>query len=494
MRDLIEHTQLLSEENVTDAWLKGVRKWWLQWKKGEKKALPDLDVYQKKHVCAAYEFLADGVGIVRRLRDNLLYVQGFWPYRGKGQKRKDFNISDFYPYVDAEGDVVTQEVKNFEAKFLYKMEEIENDLWGTANLFAKACNDFKGVSAQYEVDFWPRVFNLARTRLKHADQVLARDVLKQLKSIDRQVLEPLRKAQKKIGKNAELFGFKTALPEAKIGKVTLVLDTRAIEADPSRAMKDRSEIQRSPKMFEKYIGQAVKAQKMLQKSGFGKLWYGRITVQGKSLGAHTYKGSKVKMQAGVAYAPGDDAVMIYAAANRIAAQDILHEMGHRYWYRFMTAAQKKQWKQNFKKAEFASEYAGTDAEEEFAESFSYYVLGKLKGPHVERMHSVIREGVGGTMDRLSVLTEELAVFCEAVSEKKLREAKQMLGLHRQDGVYVRKLAAKSSGDEKKKWLKLAGLHDDAAEAFEVALFSKKAKDLKKAKDKRREALVLAMSA
>ena len=90
--------------------------------------------------------------------------------------------------------------------------------------------------------------------------------------------------------------------------------------------------------------------------------------------------------------------------------------------------------------------------------------------------------------KLASLAEELAVFCEAISISKLREADQIMGFHRQDANYLRRYAKKESGDTAKDTLEAAKMHDIAADAFAVVLKSKTAKDLKKAKAARMDAL------
>jgi len=89
------------------------------------------------------------------------------------------------------------------------------------------------------------------------------------------------------------------------------------------------------------------------------------------------------------------------------------------------------------------------------------------------------EDVGNS--RFDKLAEELAVFCEAISSSKLREAEQTMGWCKQDANILRRYAKKESGDRAKQTLKASKMHDIAADAFAVVLKSQTAKDLKKAK-------------
>jgi len=103
----------------------------------------------------------------------------------------------------------------------------------------------------------------------------------------------------------------------------------------------------------------------------------------------------------------------------------------------------------------------------------------------------IGEGIQRGVGRLRGLTEQLAVFCEAISSKKIREAEQMKGWHEQDAKYLRREASKQKGTQAKQTIKAADMHDAAAEAFRVVLNSKSAKDLKRAKEARKAALLFA---
>jgi|GEM_PF-3695728 len=496
---------VLIEEKITQEWIKGVRKWWLQWKKGEKKALPDMDYYDRKHICDAYKFLAEGITRIRRLRDNLLYVQGFWPYKGSGKKTKDHKeYGGQYAMMNTDGTVQAYDLRNFQARLIYKIDDVENMIWGIADYMSKGCNDFEKITAEDGQSFWRALFQRTRDKVKRVDRVLLDEIFNQLKKIEKEILLPMKKAQDSLNKDGvKLSGFYEALPEAKIGKVTLVLDTLPIEMNPANAKKGGQDVQRSPKQLHQYVKEAIRTQKLLNKKGFGKLWYGVIVVKGRSKGqrkigkdaAKSWLGGQTgkTWQASAAYLPGADKIHIYSKPKDfmyagVGAKDLLHEMAHRYWARFMSGAQRRQWARNFKKAEFSTDYASRNAEEEFAENFAFYVLGRLKGPHVDRLRSAIRESVGPE-NELEILAENLAVFCEGVSSKKLREAEQMMGWHEQDAIYLRKQAKNKNGVDAEMALEAAESHEKAAESFRVAIHSQSAKDLKKAKNARKLALV-----
>jgi len=513
MGEMIAARQMLAEEEITDAWIKGVRKWWLQWKKGEKKALPNKGhgEYTKKDICAAYKFLAEGIKRIRRIRDNLLYVQGFWPYGATGQKNLDpRQMRGNYVLMGKDGEVATYKIKDFQSRFVYKIDDIENMLWGFADKFADHCNTWDddprtGEDASSDL-WWDVTFDRARQKLKRADRVLLDEIFNRLKKLKKEVFDPAKKAREELSKGGTSINdpFPARLPEAKIGRVTLVLDTRPLEYDPVTAFKVYGgEDQRSPKVMKEYVKFLVRAQKMLEQRGLKKLWYGTVFVCPEKAGLSKLDPSKEKsdwaksrgktFQAGADYYRGKDVIRIYADPHHFlrggfGTRDLLHELAHRYWDKFMTPAQRNEWSRNFGKADFATEYAGRNAEEEFAENFSFYVLGKLKGPHAERIRSVMRESVD-PQNELEHLAEALASFCEAVSSKKLREAEQMKGWHEQDAANLRKTAEEEGRAKAKATLDVAEIHEKAAQAFGKALAFRSAKDLRAAKQARKEALL-----
>jgi|GEM_PF-4261046 len=96
--------------------------------------------------------------------------------------------------------------------------------------------------------------------------------------------------------------------------------------------------------------------------------------------------------------------------------------------------------------------------------------------------------------RLDSLMERLEPFClEAVPDKKIREARQTLGFHVQDRKYIEGLLKKDrSSPDAARWKKAVAAHTAAIKAYERAIESKAAKDLKSAKDARLRALKIAM--
>jgi hypothetical protein len=140
------------------------------------------------------------------------------------------------------------------------------------------------------------------------------------------------------------------------------------------------------------------AQRALKQSGFGGLWYGKVYVAPAAHGEeYTKAKSGVKFRSGGHYHSMGDAVMINIKAGwdkQVLAEVIVHELGHRYWFKNMKAGARARfsaWFDPRSKADQEREgakagyvpaptsYGAESVVEEFAEVFAMYVLGRYRG-------------------------------------------------------------------------------------------------------------------
>lgn len=76
------------------------------------------------------------------------------------------------------------------------------------------------------------------------------------------------------------------------------------------------------------------------------------------------------------YRRDKDNIRVYGEPTERLIGTLIHELAHRYWYKFMTPAQREGFSSWFKKVKPVSEYGGTAPWEDFAETFMHYVLRK----------------------------------------------------------------------------------------------------------------------
>ncbi len=174
-----------------------------------------------------------------------------------------------------------------------------------------------------------------------------------------------------------------------------------------------------PSEINDYIKYINAAYERVKKKGFGKLWRGVfILVSGEfkrlapvDLAAYRDLGyATLESQAGT-YHSGEDIVKITAPADSRLVATVVHELGHRYWFKFMKPEQRARFnglvKTNPSKTvrDFpsgpleddiekpvtpVSDYGASTIEEAFAEAFERYVLeGDMNRDQLESFRSVL---------------------------------------------------------------------------------------------------------
>jgi hypothetical protein len=168
-----------------------------------------------------------------------------------------------------------------------------------------------------------------------------------------------------------------------------------------------------------YAKRLTEAQRLLQQKGFGKLWYGVLFIKSNE----NEKLSEEEMQryrelgylslenrAGL-YHSGEDIVKLMAPPNASFVSYIVHEMGHRYWFKFMTPEKRARFNglvrtnpskdvRDFpsgpdedgveKPVAPVSDYGKSSIEEAFAEAFMKYVMEEdMDRDQLESMRSVL---------------------------------------------------------------------------------------------------------
>jgi len=173
--------------------------------------------------------------------------------------------------------------------------------------------------------------------------------------------------------------FGTAEREFNVGNVKVVM------LDLQGPFPQEREDKRNPFLaVPAYLKQLQKAEALLRQKGLGFLWYGPMFVKQRSAGGKNRLGEKFGL--GAHYEPGRDIVVIYNDPTAGLYRLIAHELGHRYYYKFMNSTQRAEFNAMFGDVPAVSEYGGTIAEEDFAEVFSYYIDNRnLTRDQLERL-------------------------------------------------------------------------------------------------------------
>ena len=354
--------ELLAEGSSFDkTWIKGVRKWWKQWSSqahsysgrvSEMRALrhrTGMEVLEAARD-AALAHLNRGLGMVRRLRADLTINKGFWH---EFDKKRDKEL-----------------VRSWRAKVVTQLDEAESllndsvdhvEFWGSGGHAAGP-----GVGRDHTAEVMQELESLNRN-LSAVSAVAGSGTLNSDKAISGKLLRQLSKLVNMSSEPVDFGGYDPDV--VNVGKVT------AIFTNASGHPRQRSKALRSMK----------EAQLRLKAAGLGRLWYGKFRFQPKIHGKGKVKYGGKSGQAGATYHRLGDFVQFYGFDDA-SVHTILHELGHRYYYKFLSNRKRHDFDRHFGEVPATSAYGSTDASdlfdwkgvEDFAEVFADYLMGKIR--------------------------------------------------------------------------------------------------------------------
>jgi len=187
-----------------------------------------------------------------------------------------------------------------------------------------------------------------------------------------------------LGKYAGGLPFESndILLEHNIGNVKLVFD-----GAPNPYLINRPD-PANPRDLHDYIPYFKKAKALLDNKGFGFLWYGPIFVGCPKCGGINHLGEKFGV--GAHYVIQNDRVVVFLKPKPFMVELLLHELGHRYYFKFMDAADRAGFDRYFREVAAVSEYGGTITSEDFAEVFAHFILGRdMTRDQIERFKAFL---------------------------------------------------------------------------------------------------------
>jgi hypothetical protein len=349
----------LDESNLIDKkWIEGIRKSWKAWTKqadkfpGFVKSAPSMDYTYVQQVAAATKaYLDQGTAYIKRLRDDLLINKGFWtrPMEdGKGwavkQKGKVIDLLDKAQDAISDGT----------SKVQYWAQNLDS---GWAMAMPKEYYD-----TQEKFDRYIRTISgIATEAATNADAVVSRQLLRHLTSIV-------------TDQKDQPIDFPSYEPSiVKLGSATLVFnDSSENPARKSQQAHD-PDMARHPMDRSVYIQLCKEAEALLKRRGLGYLWYGKIEFEAQGKAAPNQHGASLGRAA--EYWRQGDKVVVYADPAPWLPRKIVHELGHRYWYKFMDNTDRERFSDWFGKVSASTSYGSLATEEDFAEVFVDYVMG-----------------------------------------------------------------------------------------------------------------------
>lgn len=182
--------------------------------------------------------------------------------------------------------------------------------------------------------------------------------------------------------------------------------------------------EKAAKVAPMYAYKAEYAYSALRAKGFGKVWYGTVVLKSHDFrqlsdweqGQYRALGYEHLVETAGAYHSGSDEVVFNTGTNGFA-YTIIHEFGHRWWYKMLDRSQRarfndlvktnpstqtRDWPSGHTTEDGAekpvtpvSNYGKSSIEEAFAEAFAHYVLGDdMDLDQAESFRSVLRKQAG----------------------------------------------------------------------------------------------------
>lgn len=152
--------------------------------------------------------------------------------------------------------------------------------------------------------------------------------------------------------------------ERSIGRVNVVFAGDYVPSAKSTT--------RSVREFNQYTRYFVDAKRMLEAKGFGALWYGPIFISCQTCGGENQHGAHFGVSGH--YVPTEDYVRVFTFPSPFIVQLLVHELGHRYYYKFMSAADRARFDAYFGHVAAIDEYGAEATEEDFAMAFEHFVM------------------------------------------------------------------------------------------------------------------------
>ncbi len=362
LQHFLAEQRLTEGSSFDEAWVKGIRKWWKTWSSrgkrfegryttvgglGHRSGLEHLDAAG----AAAKAYLTEGHEMVERLKTDLLVNKGFWHVpdkkADKGMLAREWKTK------------TVQEIDEARKLLVAGVRAVE--FWSAGGYDAGP--HMSREQTELKLRDIEKVNRMISTINAAVDEVVERVD----KIISGRLLRHLTKLAKMGGWQDNKVDLGGHEPEAvTLGKAQLIfMGTPKGKATASA---------RHPRMRKRYIAFAQDVRNTLRKHNLGYLWYGKFFTKAKGDAPENHLG--VHFGVGATYSRKGDYITVYADPKRSMAFMLIHELGHRYYYKFMNATDRHNFDRWFGKTKPTSNYGATISSEDFAEVFASYVTGR----------------------------------------------------------------------------------------------------------------------
>lgn len=342
--------------NIDPAWVKGIRAW-------VKKTFAKKTYTDPQEVLQHILRLRDVE--LPRLKEYLLYNQGMLQYKRDSPEDKSL-IDDLRDKVEEELKKARDALDEVKSRIKFQIDAATPGTWDAQQR--------PDVAKFYEErgpgSLLKGVAEIAQEALDEVDAALSGKLL--------------RFVSNWLAKHGGGIAFEPdeVLLEYNVGNMKLVWDSaKTVGSDP-----------RSPRDLKKYIPFVQKARALISRKGFDFLWYGTTFVSCKDCGGVIPYKMEQFGKAGGHYIASKDEITVFSDPTGYIPELLIHELGHRYYFKFMNSGDRARFDSFFGEIAPVSEYGGAHTVEDFAETFSHFILGRdLTHAQIERFRAFLSE-------------------------------------------------------------------------------------------------------
>ena len=371
----LESALLERKSNEIDAaWIKGIRKSWqkaidpakrLNARSPHSETKIDMDKIQRT-ADESISALKKVLDYIEALRRDLLFNKGFWTIRrvekGKhGGSRRD-PPAKVVQELDIAQKAIDDNISRINGWKNQMSPEDRSFYLDNGLMYQKVSTDLESFNQMLN-SVVPTGADMKYEGIWAADAAISKRLLGVLSS----------RVKVSIGNTIALDPIE---PEVvHLGKMTVIFQDTPNRSphslDPAGHKEGRW---RGPKERGVYLRKFNKGIRLLQKHGFGYLCYGKVYVFPESkAGENQYDAS---LGVAARYHRSGDYVTIYSDSFLLSDDTLIHEIGHRYWFKFMSAQDQHNFGKWFNAVPATSKYGALNTVEDFAEVFADYVWGR----------------------------------------------------------------------------------------------------------------------
>jgi len=415
----LRSSECFVEDSIDTKWVSGIRGSWKKLVKqtisykGRVDSAPDM--HRKRMLAAAAAALnaMDNVSnYVRRLRDDLLINKGLWAIPSASKK----DHSDMHR-LRTKVIIELDAAENAILDAISRINHTRDETGITGVLGYKGMYYSDAHESQERFDRFLRSFGVfVDEGIKGADAV-----------ISGRLLRALSKIVKDFGGSVDFGGY---APEVvKIGRASLVFQDRLEGGkSPSKlgtqtsvkggsyvtklSLLGRGDRFMHPRDRGMFIDGVRDALVRLRGKRLDKLLYGVIYVKPKGYAPKSLWDPSEEV-AGEHYRMGGKIVLYGTIQNRkVVTYVLLHELGHRYYYKHMTHRDRVNFGRWFGVVPAATEYGGLSSSEDFAEVFVNYIMNQNLTKDQRERFKQFMTGMRPRTERKEVTSVTSSCTCE----------------------------------------------------------------------------------